>query len=178
MSGILRRCSAALFAVTLALLLAPGFGEGVLAQREQQRPAEESRAERSRLEMQVQARLADIARRELSLTDAQFARLQDVNARFEQRRMANMQAERSTRFQLRRELQRGNRPNEARVSALLDSLLMAQRQRVVILEDEQRELSSFLTAVQRARYAGLQESFRRRVESQREATPRRRPPDA
>lgn len=176
MSWISRRLSVALFAVALALVLAPGHDGVVQAQRGQQPSAKDSPAERARLEMQVQARLAEIARRELQLTDAQFARLQSVNERFEQRRAANMQAERDTRMQLRGQLQRGNQPDEARVSALLDELLAAQRQRVVILEDEQRELASFLTPVQRARYAGLQEGFRRRVESQRDEMPRRRPP--
>lgn len=50
---------------------------------------------------------------------------------------------------------------------LLDDMLRLQRQRFVLHEDEQRELALFLTPVQRAKYFGLQEQMRRRMEEMR-----------
>jgi hypothetical protein len=58
----------------------------------------------------------------------------------------------------------GERANQSRVSGLLDTALSLQKQRISLIEAEQRELSAFLTPVQRARYIALQTQFRNRAE--------------
>ena len=56
-----------------------------------------------------------------------------------------------------------SRINQERVSSLLDRTIRVQRQRVELLESEQRELARFLDATQRAKLLGMQEQIRRNV---------------
>ncbi len=72
--------------------------------------------------------------------------------------------ERETRRALRDELMSGANPNQGKVAGLLDQMLRLQRQRLDLVESEQRELAKFLTPVQRARYFGLQNQMRRRMQ--------------
>ena len=51
---------------------------------------------------------------------------------------------------------------------MLDQLVDVQRQRLEIFAREQRELAQFLTPVQRAKYATLQEGLRKKVEQLRQ----------
>jgi hypothetical protein len=50
------------------------------------------------------------------------------------------------------------------VSALLDNALRLQKQRIALVEAEQRDLARFLTPVQRAGYLALQAQVRRRAQ--------------
>jgi hypothetical protein len=58
----------------------------------------------------------------------------------------------------------GAQPNQQHVSELLDASLRLQKQRIAIVEAEQKELARFMTPVQRARYIALQQQFRRRAQ--------------
>jgi len=58
--------------------------------------------------------------------------------------------------------------DQDRVSRMLDQLVDVQRQRIDVFAREQRDLARFLTPVQRAKYATLQEGLRRRVEQLRQ----------
>jgi hypothetical protein len=58
----------------------------------------------------------------------------------------------------------GNSANQQHVSDLLDGALRLQRQRLTIVEAEQKELAGFLTPVQRARYIALQSQFGKRAQ--------------
>lgn len=121
-------------------------------------------ARRERLERQVTERLAQVVRRELGLDDAGMRRLQQTNQRFEGRRRELVRRERTARAELRKQLAEGKGTNQDRVAALLDELLEVNQSRSRLLGEEQRELADFLSPVQRARYLGIQEQFRRRVE--------------
>jgi protein CpxP len=68
------------------------------------------------------------------------------------------------RRQLRVELTSGRDPNQQHVSDLLDRSLQLQKQRISIVEAEQKDLARFMTPVQRARYIALQQQFRRRAQ--------------
>jgi Spy/CpxP family protein refolding chaperone len=72
--------------------------------------------------------------------------------------------EREVRASLRVQLDRGDSANAAQVSTLLDRMLQLQRGRLELMEEEQRDLATFLTPVQRARFLGLQEQVRQRLE--------------
>lgn len=124
-------------------------------------------AERAALESQLEKRLADMVQRELSLTDEQMRRVAEVNRRIDTDRRAVLMRERRARTALRAELEGSGTPNDAKVSALLDEMLAVQQERVRLTSAEQRALSAFLTPVQRARYLGLQEGFRRRMDERR-----------
>jgi Spy/CpxP family protein refolding chaperone len=92
-----------------------------------------------------------------------MARLQAVNRQFETQRVALFAEERSARQALRAELTATN-PNQQKVATLLDQLMAVSRRRLDIQANEQRELAKFLTPVQRAKYFGLQNQLRQRLE--------------
>jgi hypothetical protein len=119
---------------------------------------------RAALEQQFRERTARLTKQRLGLTDAQLDRLEKTNAKFApQLRQVGVQ-ERDIRQQLRQEMMAGNSANQQRVSDLLDAAIRLQKQRIAIVESEQKELSGFLTPVQRARYIALQAQFRKRAE--------------
>jgi len=89
--------------------------------------------------------------------------LQRVNTRFGPQLSAVVIQERTSRRELRRELTAAQ-PNQARVSTLLDTSIRLQKQRIALIEAEQKELATFLTPVQRARYLALQAQFRSRAD--------------
>lgn len=120
-------------------------------------------AQRQELERRFRERSADIVRRQLQLNADQMSRLQVVNRQFETQRVALFSEERRARQALRAELMSTN-PNQQKVATLLDQLMGVSRRRFDIQASEQRELAKFLTPVQRAKYFGLQNQLRQRVE--------------
>ena len=118
---------------------------------------------REELERRFRERSANIVRRELQLNDNQMSRLQGVNRQFETQRVALFAEERRARQALRAELTATN-PNQQKVATLLDQLMGLSRRRFDIQTNEQRELAKFLTPVQRAKYFGLQNQLRQRLE--------------
>jgi Spy/CpxP family protein refolding chaperone len=123
-----------------------------------------AKANRPALEQQFRERVAKLTQDRVGLTDAQMAQLQQSNARFAPQLSQIAAQERETRRQLRQELTSAGEPNQQHVSALLDTSLQLQKQRIAIVEAEQKELARFMTPVQRARYIGLQQQFRRRAQ--------------
>ena len=154
-------------AVAGVALLAATSGQ-LIAQRSSNDAAAERQRGRQDLEQELARRLALIAKAHLKLSDAQFARLQSVNAQFAERRTELMRRERSARFELRRQMRQGDTANDAAIERSLGEMLSAQRDRVTLLAQEQEALAAFLSPMQRARYLGLQEGFRREVEERRE----------
>jgi Spy/CpxP family protein refolding chaperone len=112
------------------------------------------------LERQFRERLDSLVRVRLQLTDEQHSRLREVASRTEQERRNLRGEEVRIRLALRRELMAGDKANEARVAELLDQVPVLERRRLEVSEQELKELSRFLTAVQRARYFALQEQLR------------------
>jgi hypothetical protein len=55
-------------------------------------------------------------------------------------------------------------PNQQHVSDLLDRALQLQKQRIALVEAEQKDLARFMTPMQRARYIALQQQFRKRAQ--------------
>ncbi|MFL5557403.1 MAG: hypothetical protein ACJ794_02105 [Gemmatimonadaceae bacterium] len=119
-------------------------------------------AERPALEKQFRQRLAKLAQERIGLTDAQMAQLEQSNARYAPQLNKVAADERDIRRQLRQELT-ASQPNQQRVGDLLDASLRLQKQRIDIVESEQRDLAKFMTPVQRARYIALQQQFRQRA---------------
>jgi len=119
---------------------------------------------RESLEARVRSRMTQVVRTQLGLTDEQARRLAATNQRLDGRRRALVNQEREARASLRVQLDRGDSANAAQVSTLLDRMLQLQRSRLELMEEEQRDLATFLTPVQRARFLGLQEQVRQRLE--------------
>jgi Spy/CpxP family protein refolding chaperone len=126
---------------------------------------------RAELERRFRERTAQVVRRRLELNDDQMSKLQASNRQFDQQRMSLVAEERQTRQALRAELMAGNAANQQKVGSLLDQLLRLQRRRLDIVESEQRDLSGFLTPVQRAKYFGLQNEMRKRMLELRDRAP-------
>jgi hypothetical protein len=120
--------------------------------------------ERRQLERRLHQRMLDVVRTRLDLTQGQVEKLSATNERYDQQRRALAQRERWLRLELRAHLRRGDSADQNRVAQLLDQTLQAQLERLDLYRKEQSDLSSFMTPVQRAKYMGLQEQMRSRVE--------------
>jgi len=129
--------------------------------------ARKTQTERAALERQFRERTAEIIRTRLRLTERQMEQLQQVNVRYAPQLNRLAVQERETRRALRTELTAGEAANQARIGDLLDLSLRVQRERLGIIESEQRELAAFLTPLQRARYVALQAQMRKRAEELR-----------
>jgi periplasmic protein CpxP/Spy len=119
---------------------------------------------RAALEQKFRQQSATVAKQKLGLTDAQLAQLEQTNARYAPQMNQLLTQERDTRRELRVEMTRGNQANQQHVSDLLDSSIKLQKQRIALVEAEQKDLARFLTPTQRAGYIALQAQFRMRAQ--------------
>lgn len=161
-------------------LVAPTVdAQGTRRREPEARMQRQSGQQRDSLEQRVRSRMANILRTQLGLTDAQMVRLRQSNERFEARRRELFQREREARGALREVMRSRDTTQQAQVGELLDRVVAVQRQRAELAEEEQRDLATFLTPMQRARYFGMEEQIRRRVEEMHERggdrDPTRRP---
>jgi len=123
--------------------------------------------DRAQLEQQIRNRIGNQLKQGLNLSDDQFAKLQATNKRFEERRHLLVEQERDVRMGMRDLMIAGDTTNQAKVSATLDKMLQVQRQRFELVEQEQKELSGYLSPMQRAHFLGMQEQMSRRVQALR-----------
>lgn len=126
------------------------------------------RQTRADLEQQVRERMAQVTKDRLGATDEQMAKLQATNQKFDDMRRILVDQERDVRMSLRDEMLRPDSARQRQVAALLDRVIKTQRQRVDIQEQEQKELSGYLTPLQRARYFALEQQIRQRVTQMRQ----------
>ena len=159
--------------VVIALMVLAGSGS--LSAQQDTTPAPDTAAapgaatlQRRRLEQQLRLRLGQVVRRQLQLTDEQYAQLQAVNRKYEAPRRDLNQRERYLRVSLRAEIQLGDKADQSKVAGYLDQLADAQESRLQIFRQEQKDLAGFLTPVQRAKYAALEEQLRKRVTQMRQ----------
>jgi len=123
---------------------------------------------RDSLESRVRQRMEQVLQRQVGLSDDQMRRLRATNRRFDAQRRDLLIRERQVRLGLRDEIALGDSTRNPQVAKLLDEMLQLQRQRLDLLESEQKELATFMTPHQRAKYFGIEEQVRRRVEEMRE----------
>jgi protein CpxP len=160
-------------ATPLLALLALGLAAAVPLAGQRPPPREE----RAALEGRFRQRLAEVVQKRLALTDEQMRRLAATNREYDERRRLLLQQERDARMALRDEILAGERADQARVAELLERMLQVQRQRIDLVDEEQRDLAAFMTPVQRAKYLAMQDELRRRMEElRRERRDRRRGP--
>ena len=113
-------------------------------------------------------RLGQLVKTQLGLTDAQYQKVVAVNAKYESQRFTLMQQERELRITIRDEVLRGDQADQKRIERLIGEMFKVQQQRLDILQNEQKDLSAFLTPLQRAKYLGIQEQVRKRLQKMRE----------
>jgi hypothetical protein len=116
----------------------------------------------------LQHRLAEVVQRTLGASDEQMRRLGEVNRKYQAERKDLNQKDREARQAIRAEVLRDSLADQDRVSRMLDALVAVQRQRLDVFAREQHDLASFLTPVQRAKYATLQEGLRKKVDQLRQ----------
>ncbi len=119
------------------------------------------------MDRRIQERMGQILRDQLRLTDAQVRQMQEHNVRFASRRMSLGWNERSARQSLRDAMRARDSADRADVGALLERVIVLQRERLTLVEEEQRALAVFLTPMQRARYFAFEEELVRRSEELR-----------
>lgn len=156
--------AALLIGIAMAALAPLGAQE---PNRPVDRPADRS-SQRDSLEARVRARMGQVLRTQVGLNDAQVRRLQGVNRQFEAQRRSLFEQERRTRIELRAAMEIGDSTQQERIGSLLDRTVALQRQRIDLIEAEQKELATFLTPLQRARLYGMEEQIRRRTEEMRQ----------
>ena len=157
-----------LFVLLFLLVVTPGV---VPAQRvapgRQGAPPGDTAARRV-LEHRFRQRFEQVLKQRLALSDSQLARVIEVNARLDAKRRALFTEERSVREDMRDAIKGGeDAASQGKVAQLIERAMRVQRARLELVETEQRELATFLTPLQRAKYLGLQEQFRRRIDEMR-----------
>ena len=157
----------------LLALIAPLLGTEAAAQARRQPPAGiQEGPRRQQLEARLRQQLWRVTKNRVGLTDEQMTRLAATSRPFETQRRQLAVQERTERLALRREILAGEKANQERVAASLDRVLDLQRRRAQLQIEEQRALAAFMTPVQRAKYAALQEQLRRRADNLRGQRPR------
>ena len=154
-----------LVAMIVPLLVADAHAQG--GARRQPETGAQGAPRRQQLEARLRQQLWRVTKNRVGLTDEQMNRLAQASRPFETQRRQLATRERTERLALRRELVAGANANQDRVAASLERVLDIQRQRAQLQIDEQRALAAFMTPVQRAKYAALQEQLRRRAENLR-----------
>lgn len=134
-------------------------GRRAEAVRDQQPPAR-----RLALEAQIRRGFWRVVKQRVGFNDEQMLRLERTTQRFDERRRALGQQERAQRVALRAEVVADSSANQASIAAALEQLQQLQRQRLDLQGEEQKELASFMTPLQRAKYFALQEQVRRRLQ--------------
>jgi hypothetical protein len=152
-----------LVALLLPLLGGEAHAQGGIRRR-QRIAADANPPARQQLEARLRQGLWRVAKQRIGFTDDQMSRLTQSSQRFDARRRVLAQDERQQRRALRAGILAGASANQTEIAASLDRLLSLQRQRIDLQIEEQRELSAFMTPLQRAKYAALQEQVRKRVE--------------
>lgn len=146
----------ALVVLFAATVVAPAAGQDPA-------PVPERALLRDRIERTFQAR----AREEMSLTDEQATKLQDATRRTSDRRRALDVENRRLNRALAAEMRPGVAADGRLLRRTLDSIVDLRVAAAQIYRDEQRELATFLSDIQRAQYHVLRERVLNRVETVR-----------
>ncbi|HYF39885.1 MAG TPA: Spy/CpxP family protein refolding chaperone [Gemmatimonadales bacterium] len=141
---------------SLALLVAPG-----LSLTAQQPDSADRRADS--LRQRIEERFAARVQQELGLTNEQASRLRATSATYGARRRELRDQERRVKQALRQQLQPGVAANNDSVSKLTDAMIQLKLTSAQAARDEMRELSRYLSPVQRARLYMMREQLYHRV---------------
>lgn len=159
------RCAHVAIALALSVLTTELSAQAV--ERRQTPRAGQVAPRRQQLEARLRQGLWRVTKNRVGLTDDQMSKLAQTSRPFEAQRRELATQEREQRLALRREILAGQNADQQHIGAALDRVLELQRRRAQLQIDEQRALGAFMTPLQRAKYAALQEQLRRRAENLR-----------
>jgi hypothetical protein len=126
--------------------------------------------QRKALAQQIRQRWQQIVRDRLGLNEVQMRQLQETTRHFNAQRNTLNQEERAIRIEMRDQVTGVAPTDDKHLAAMIDTVLDLQRQRLELTRNEQRELSLFLTPLQRVKYLALQEQLRQQMERLRQAS--------
>lgn len=139
---------------------------------------------RGELEAELRRGFARAVRQRVGLSEEQMRKLVPITQKHATERARIQLDERDARLELGRILRDSVTADTANVERLMAQLLDVQKRRVQLMEQEQKDLATIMSPVQRARFLGLQEQLRRQMEERRQdrgqgpggPPPRRGPP--
>lgn len=146
----------------VALIASPALAQAAT-------PPQDTTVQRQALAKQIRQRWQEVVRNRLGLNDVQMRQLQETTRHFNTQRQTLNQEERAIRSEMRDQVTGVTPPDDKHLAALIDSILDLQRQRLELTRNEQRELSLFLSPLQRVKYLALQEQLRQQMERLRQA---------
>ena len=124
-------------------------------------------AERERLQQEIERRFGAVVQQRLGLTNDQADRLRGTEERFRPRRRAIVRQQVMLRLGLQDQMRPGQAANADSVRRLMDAM-QANRSDLLRLDQEQdREMSGYLSPVQRAQYQMLRERLLQRLQDVR-----------
>lgn len=132
--------------------------------------AQDSTPQRNALAKALRERWQQIVHDKLALTDVQMRQLQETTRHFNAQRQTLNKEEREIRKEMRDQVTGVTPTDDKHLAAMIDTVLDLQRQRLELTRNEQRELSLFLTPLQRVKYLALQEQLRQQIERLRQAS--------
>ena len=116
------------------------------------------------LQQQIRQSLWRVTKQQLGFSDEQMLRLERTTQRYDMQRRSLAQQERAARVTLRTEMLADTAADQAAIAAALDQMHAVQLRRLDLQGEEQKELATFMTPLQRARFTILQEQVRRRLQ--------------
>lgn len=116
------------------------------------------------LQQQIRRSLWRVTKLRLGFSDEQMLRLERTSQRFDQQRRSLAQQERAQRLTLRAEMIADTAANQSAIATALDQIHAVQVRRLELQGEEQKELATFMTPLQRATFLTLQEQVRRRLQ--------------
>ena len=138
--------------LSLVVLLAPSLSA-----------QERDTVEAGRLRVQIESTFTRRVQEDLNLSQDQAAKLRATQERFGARRRDVMQEQMERRRALENQMQPGVAANSDSVRKLMDGIQVGRAEMVKIEQDQDREMSGYLTPVQRARYQQMRERLMQRV---------------
>jgi hypothetical protein len=130
---------------------------------------QDSTPQRQELAKRIREQWMKIVHDRLGLNDVQMRQLQETTRHFNAQRQTLNQEERAIRTEMRDQVIGTAPVDDKHLAAMIDTVLDLQRQRLELTRNEQRELSLFLTPLQRVKYLALQEQLRQQMERLRQA---------
>lgn len=143
--------------------------DAVLAQDAGAQDTSAQSPQRQELAKRIRAQWQKVVHDRLGLNDVQMRQLQETTRHFNAQRQTLNQEERAIRTEMRDQVVGAVPVDDKHLAAMIDTVLDLQRQRLELTRNEQRELSLFLTPLQRVKYLALQEQLRQQMERLRQA---------
>ena len=148
----------------LALVL---FGPGIAAQQRDSASVPRDTAEAGRLRQQIEQRFSERVQQDLNLSTEQAAKLRATQERYNARRRMLAQQQMERRRAIDNQMRPGVAANQDSLRKLLDAQRAGRAEIAKVDQDEDQEMSGYLTPVQRARYQQMRARLMERVQEMR-----------